>query len=263
MIALFSLTYFFFSASFFLLSAQAVELRGEGDSDPVSIRILTTVDEVYETTSLAYAGGEEVQLYASDKCCVLRDTPAFPASALAGPDQGPETGAAAVTPKDGVSMDAGGEMASSPVTETLEGPEGGHFISACLSKNNMSEQNGDQRVSQHQVEALRTTKEKKKTPTKRPSHSGREREDQSILRSHGSTQGEQKEKDQNSPGAQDRVSHPQEENSLHITQKGSKSSQKSGGDDPELVPRVGSIIQRSVPSSLPHSAALRVEEGPL
>ena len=151
-------------------------------------------------TSLAYAGGEEVQLYASGKCCVLRDTPAFPALAPAGPDQRPEPEAAAVTPKGGVSVDAGGEMASSPVTETLEGPGAGRFVSAWLSKDNMSEQNGGQRASQCQVETLEKRKEKKKTSPSRPSHSGGKQEDQSILRSHGSTQGEQSEKDQNSPG---------------------------------------------------------------
>ena len=78
-----------------------MELHGEGDQDQVSVRSLPMVAEVSGATSLAYAGGERVQQHASHKYSVLS-----------------------------VSVDAGGEMASSPVTETEEGPGAGPFVSA-------------------------------------------------------------------------------------------------------------------------------------
>lgn len=82
----------------FLLSTQA-KLHGEGDrgqhQEP------PPVAQVSGATSLAYAGGERVQQHASHKYSVLS-----------------------------VSVDAGGEMASSPITETEEGPGAGPFVSA-------------------------------------------------------------------------------------------------------------------------------------
>ena len=78
-----------------------MELHGEGDQDQVSVRSRPMVAEVSGATSLAYAGGERVQQHASHKYSVLS-----------------------------VSVDAGGEMASSPVTETEEGPGAGPFVSA-------------------------------------------------------------------------------------------------------------------------------------
>ena len=59
-------------------------------------------------------------------------------------------------------------MANSPGTETLEGPGAGPFVSAWQSEDHVSEQNGAQRVSQCQAEALRKGMEKEKTPTNSP-----------------------------------------------------------------------------------------------
>ena len=109
-------------------------------------------------------------------------------------------------------------MASSPGTETLEGPGAGPFVSAWQSEDHVSEQNGAQRVSQCQAEALRKGMEKEKTPTNRPSHPGRKGKDKSILRSHGTALGEQE--DQSSLRGQGHGSSPQEYNILSVTQQG-------------------------------------------
>ncbi|XP_028382220.1 protein FAM71A-like [Phyllostomus discolor] len=82
-------------------SPVAMELHGEGDQDQVSVRSLPMVAEVSGATSLAHAGGEGVQQHASRKYSVLS-----------------------------VSVDAGEETASSPVTETVEGHGDGPFLSA-------------------------------------------------------------------------------------------------------------------------------------
>ena len=79
-------------------------------------------------------------------------------------------------------------MASSPGTETLEGPGAGPFISACESEDNVTEGNGGPRASQHQAEALGKGMENEKTPTNRPSHPGRKGKDKSILRSRGTVE---------------------------------------------------------------------------
>lgn len=99
-------------------------------------------------------------------------------------------------------------MASRPVVETSEGPGAGPFVSAWWRKDNVSEYNGGQTVSQRQAEALRNRTEKEKASTKRSSHSGRKWEDKSILTYHGTTQGDQKEKDQSSPEGQGHGSFP-------------------------------------------------------
>ncbi|XP_036154859.1 protein FAM71C-like [Myotis myotis] len=210
-------------------SPAAMEFHREGAQDQVSIRSLHMVTELSGATSLAYAGGEGVQQYSSWDNLVLKDTLSFLTPAPAGPDQAAVPEAAALTPEGSVSSVVGGETTNRPGTETLEGPGAGPFISACQSKDNedQSEENGDQKVSQCQAEALRKENEKEKTHTKKPSHSGREWEDKSIPRSHGTTQGDQKKKDQSSPGGKVHGSSPQEYNSLSVTQKRSRSSQKS------------------------------------
>lgn len=94
-----------------------MELHGEGGQDLLNMRSLSTVAEVSGATSLAYADGEGVQQPASCKYSMLRDTLFFLIPAPAGPDQEALPGAAAVTPKDNVSMVAGGGMINRPVTE--------------------------------------------------------------------------------------------------------------------------------------------------
>ena len=116
-------------------------------------------------------------------------------------------------------------MASSPGTETLEGPGAGPFILACESEDNVTEGNGGPRASQHQAEALGKGMEKEKTHTNRPSHPGRKGKDKSILRSHGTALGEQEE-DQSSLRGQGHGSSPQEYNILSVTQQGCRRSQK-------------------------------------
>ncbi|CAK6443139.1 unnamed protein product [Pipistrellus nathusii] len=208
-------------------SPAAVDFHGEGAQDQVSIRSLHVVTEVSGATSLAYAGGEGVQQYASWDNLVLKDTLSFLTLAPAGPDPAAVPETAAVKPEGGVSSVAGGEMTSRPATETSEGPGAGPFVSACQSKDNedQSEENGDQRVSQCQAEALR--KEKEKIPTKKPSHSGRKWKDKSIPRSHGTTQGDQKKKNQSSPRGKGHGSSLQEHSNLSVSQKRSRSAQKS------------------------------------
>lgn len=204
-----------------------MDFHGEGAQDQVSIRSLHVVTEVSGATSLAYAGGEGVQQYASWDNLVLKDTLSFLTLAPAGPDPAAVPETAAVKPEGGVSSVARGEMTSRPATETSEGPGAGPFVSACQSKDNedQSEENGDQRVSQCQAEALR--KEKEKIPTKKPSHSGRKWKDKSIPRSHGTTQGDQKKKNQSSPRGKGHGSSLQEHSNLSVSQKRSRSAQKS------------------------------------
>nr|XP_008508373.1 PREDICTED: protein FAM71C-like isoform X1 [Equus przewalskii] len=189
-------------------SPATVELHGEGDEDQVSIRSLPMVAEVSGATSLAYAGGEEIQQRASHTYCELRNPLSFVITASPGPDQGEAPGAAAATPEDSMSVVAGGEMTSRPVTEAAEGRGEGPFVSASQSKENVSEQGGGQRVSQPQAEGLRKRKEKGRTPTQRPSLSGRMGEHKSILKSHGIIQRDKKEKDQRSPGAENMAPSP-------------------------------------------------------
>lgn len=63
-----------------------------------------------------------VQQSASCKHSVIKNTLSLLAPASAGPDQQAVPGTAVVTRKVSVSVVAGGEMISRPVTETLEGP---------------------------------------------------------------------------------------------------------------------------------------------
>ncbi|XP_004423090.1 PREDICTED: protein FAM71C-like [Ceratotherium simum simum] len=185
-------------------SPAAMELHGGGGQDQVSIRSLPMVAEESGATSLAYAGGEEIQQRASHTYCILRNPLSFLITASTGPDQG----AAAVTSKDSMSVVTGGEITSRPVTETTEGPGVEPFVSALESKDNMSEQDGGQRVSQTQAEALRKRRKKARTPPKRPSLPSRTGDDKSILESHGTTQRDKKEKDHSSPGGQEHDSSP-------------------------------------------------------
>ena len=111
-----------------------------------------------------------------------------------------------------------------------------------------------QAVSQSQAQAPGKRKEKEKTPAKRPSRSGRRWEDTAILRSLGTTQGDQKD-NRSSPGGQGRGSSLQEYTASVSSRRGLDYLKIKGGDDLELV-WGGGIIQTSAPSSVPHPAAV-------
>lgn len=145
----------------------------------------------------------------------------FRTLAPAGSDREALPGAAAVTPKDNVSMVAGGEMINRPVTETMEGPGAEPFISVWQSKENMIEQNGGQRSPNARLKPLGEHSHQKALSFWR--EVGR----QVNPKIPGTTQGDQKEKDQSSPGGQEHGSAHQKYNSFSIPPKGSRSSQKS------------------------------------
>lgn len=54
-----------------------MELHGDGGQDLLNVRSLSTVTEVSEATSFAYADGEGVQQPASCKYSMRRDTLSF------------------------------------------------------------------------------------------------------------------------------------------------------------------------------------------
>lgn len=145
--------------------------------------------EVSGATSPAAAAGEGAQPPTVGPYCVLKNPESVVTSTSVGPpDQGIEPGAA-VTPLGSRSVEAGGDMTS---TAASEGPGAGPSVSALPGQGNTGEQGGGRQASQPQAEALR--KWKQNTSTRRPSHSGRKLEDKSVLRSHGTPRGRQREK---------------------------------------------------------------------
>ncbi|KAM5217690.1 Golgi-associated RAB2 interactor protein 6-like [Hipposideros larvatus] len=179
-------------------SPEAMEVHGKGQQNQVSrTRSLPMDTEGSGATSPADTTGEGLHTLASGTYCMLRKTESVMKLAPVGPEQGAEP-RAAVTPLGSRSVEAGGDMSSTCGTATSEGPGAGPSVSALPRQDNTGEQGGGRRASQPQDEALRKRK-KKDTFTRRPSHSGRKREDKSVLRSHGTTRGHQREKGLTSP----------------------------------------------------------------
>lgn len=117
-------------------------------------------------------------------------------STLVEPDRQAPPGAA-VTPRGSSSVVAGRDMTNRRGRDTSEGAGAGPSVSALSRQDNRRDQGAGQRASRPQAEALRKQR-KKDAPSRRPSHSGQKQEDKSVLISHGTTRGHQREKGRSS-----------------------------------------------------------------